>query len=92
MLVTKTVSDLYGRDLAGGKIESMELDNRGAVLLDSSDSVSDLVGGKSDAMERFVVGGGENKTWENEECMVRERWENLEATSSDSELASVSEL
>ena len=73
MLVTKTVSDLYGGDLAGGKIESMELDNRGAVLLDSSDSVSDLVGGKSDAMERFVVGGGENKTRENEEDMVRER-------------------
>ena len=73
MLVTKTVSDLYGGDLAGGKIESMELDNRGAVLLDSSDSVSDLVGGKSDAMERFVVSGGENKTRENEEDMVRER-------------------
>ena len=73
MLVTKTVSDLYGGDLAGGKIESMELDNRGAVLLDSSDSVSDLVGGKSDAMERFVVGDGENKTRENEEDMVRER-------------------
>ena len=41
--------------------------------LDSSDSVSDLVGGKSDAMERFVVSGGENKTRENEEDMVRER-------------------
>lgn len=40
----------------------MELDNRGGVWLDSSDSVSDIVGGKSDAMERFVVGGGENKT------------------------------
>ena len=51
----------------------MELDNRGGVWLDSSDSVSDMVGGKSDGMETFVVGGGENKTRENEECVVRER-------------------
>ena len=62
MLVTRTVSDLYDGDLAGGKIESMELENSGGVWLDSSDSVSDIVGGKSEAMERFVVGGGENKT------------------------------
>ena len=33
MLVTKTVSDLYGRDLAGGKIESMELVSDEAVNL-----------------------------------------------------------
>ena len=73
MLVTKTVSDLYGGDLAGGRIESMELDNREGVWLDSSGSVSDMVGGKSGGMETFVVGGGENKTRENEECVVRER-------------------
>ena len=35
--------------------------------------MSDIVGRKSDEMEKFVVGGGENKMRQNEEGMVRER-------------------
>ena len=65
-------------DLAGGNSDTMELENcaRGD-WLDSeqlpSVSVSDMVGGKINGMEKLLVGPlGSGKRCENEEVMVME--------------------